>query len=209
MQTTVEIHRQEPIKIFSLKNRIVSVGGFLIAILLVLLIFKENWINQLNRLFLHNSVFNSIRLSPLTLKMLLFGCGLLLGAGGWSASRFPHVLLTEKELKIGFKIQNIPMNPYEHTIPWDKIVRIDSGGNRMIQWSPTTSIFYHTGKIPLGHSTDIKEAVLSNTLGQSNYCKILKMATQKAQQAQIDPLTYQLIENCRNSGAPVRHQISK
>ncbi|HXN06938.1 MAG TPA: hypothetical protein VN944_07745 [Nitrospiria bacterium] len=209
MQTAVNINSQESIKIFSLKNRIVTFAGFLLAFLLVLLIFKENWMNQVNRLFLHNAIFYSIRVKPITLKMLLFGSGLLLGGGVWFASRFPHVLLTEKELKMGFKIQNIPLSPYEHTIPWEKIVRIDSGGNRMIQWSPTTSIFYHTGKIPLGHSTDIKEAVLSNSLGQNNYCKILRMATQKAKHAQIDPLTFQLIENCRNSGAPVRHHISK
>lgn len=209
MQTAVNINNQEPIKIFSLKNRIVTFAGFLLAFLLVLLIFKENWMIQVNRLFLHNAIFYSIRVNPITLKMLLFSSGLLLGGIVWFASRFPHVLLTEKELKMGFKIQNIPFSPYEHTIPWEKIVRIDSGGNRMIQWSPTTSIFYHTGKIPLGHSTDIKEAVLSNSLGQNNYCKILRMATQKAKHAQIDPLTFQLIENCRNAGAPVRHHISK
>lgn len=209
MQTAVNINSQEPIKIFSVKNRIVTFAGFLLAFLLVLLIFKENWMNQVNRLFLHNAIFYSVRVNPITLKMLLFGCGLLLGGMVWFVSRFPHVLLTEKELKMGFKIQNIPLSPYEHTIPWEKIVRIDSGGNRMIQWSPTTSIFYHTGKIPLGHSTDIKEAVLSNSLGQNNYCKILRMATQKAKHAQIDPLTFQLIENCRNAGAPVRHHISK
>ena len=111
-------------------------------------------------------------------------------------SYFPNIVMTEQELKIDLKPGGSYGLTYQHQIPWDKIVRIDSGGGRMIQWSPNTSIYYHTGKVPLGHSSDVAEAVISNSLGNHNYCRILTLATQKAKNAKVDPLTFHLIQSC-------------
>lgn len=112
-------------------------------------------------------------------------------------SSFPNVVITEKQIKIGWKMGGKFGLTYRHHIPWDKITQVDSGGSRMIQWSPNTLIIYHTGKIPVGRSSDLEEAVISTGLGIKNYCKILSLVIKRAPKARIDHLTLNLIKQCQ------------
>ncbi len=185
------------VKIYSLKNRAAAAAGFLFSLLLTYFLMTElSDFRLLNRLISLSSFHPGGRLSSVRLLFILIGIFSALLV--LRISYFPNVVISEKQMRIGWKFGGKFGLSYRHHIPWNQISQIDSGGSRMIQWSSNTSIIYHTGKIPVGRSSDLEEAVISTGLGYRNYCKILNLAIQRATQAKVDNLTLRLIKNCRN-----------
>ena len=184
------------IKIYGVKNRAASIMGVFAALLLSYVLFSEiNHILQLFKTLPHFSLSRNIS----RFKLMFIGFGILAVFVILLISYVPNVLINEKQIRIGWKFGGAFGLTYRHLIPWDHIVQIDSGGSKLIQWSPNTSIFYHTGKVPLGYSSDVAEAVISRRLGRQNYCKILTIVLQKAPKAKVDALTLRLMKGCENS----------
>ncbi len=184
------------IKIYTIKNRAASIIGIFISAFFLYLLINDIHDLKISKIFSGFSVFHpSGHLS--STKLFFIGIGIAIALLVLLVSYFPNAVITEKQLKIGRTLGGSIGLTYQHQIPWYQISQIDSGGSRLIQWSPNTSIFYHTGKIPLGHSNDLVEAVISTGLGYRNYCKILTIVLEKAPQAKVDQLTLQLIKKCQ------------
>lgn len=189
-------HHDGLIKIYSLKNRAAAVAGLLFSLFLVYFLVTElSQFQILNRL-LSFSTFHPAAHSA-SARLLIIFMGIFFALLVLGISYFPNVVISEKQMKIGWKFGGKFGLTYRHQISWNQIEQIDSGGSRMIQWSSNTSIIYHTGKIPVGRSSDLEEAVISTRLGYRNYCKILNLAIQRAPLAKVDNLTVHLIKNCR------------
>jgi hypothetical protein len=189
------INHQGLVKIYSLKNRAAAALGLLFSLFLVCFLMTElSEFRLINRLLSVSSFHPTDRLTSVKLLFILIGIFSALLV--LRISYFPNVVISENQMRIGWRFGGKFGLSYRHQIPWDQIAQIDSGGSRMIQWSSNTSIIYHTGKVPVGRSSDLGEAVISTGLGYRNYCKILNLAIQRAPQAAVDNLTLHLIKNC-------------
>ncbi|MBI3594413.1 MAG: hypothetical protein HY200_05585 [Nitrospirae bacterium] len=191
------IENNSLIKIYSLKNRAASAIGILASIVLTLFL-----VTNLSHTRIVNPPFPLSTFQPihhLTSGKLAFTLfGILSALSILLFSYFPNVVMTEQGIKLGWKFGGKFGLTYRHRISWNQIAQVDSGGSRMIQWSPNTFIIYHTGKVPVGRSSDLENAVISTGLGLNNYCRILNQVIQKAPQAKTDPLTLRLIKQCHN-----------
>jgi hypothetical protein len=184
------------IKIYSLKNRAGALIGICFSIFLTYFLITSLFHSRSGTSAIPLPAFLAIQ--HLTSgKVLLICLGILSATGILLFSYFPNVVITEKEIRLGWKFGGKFGISYRHRISWKQITQVDSGGSRMIQWSPNTFIIYHTGKVPVGRSSDLERAVISTGLGLDNYCRILNQVIQRAPQAKTDPLTLQLIKQCR------------
>ncbi|MHB8481437.1 MAG: hypothetical protein ACYDBV_01680 [Nitrospiria bacterium] len=188
------------IKIYGFKNRAVSVTGIFVVLFLSYLLLNE--ISHLRLFKFHSFSQYSLSGPIFHFKLTLIGFGVVAAFVILLISYIPNIIITEKQIKIGWKFGGPFGLTRNHLISWDQIVQIDSGGSKLIQWSPDTSIFYHTGKIPVGYSSDIAKAVISTGLGYQNYCNILKIVLQKAPKARVDGLTLRLMKGCQNTRNP-------
>ncbi|MFI5303703.1 MAG: hypothetical protein ACHQYP_02800 [Nitrospiria bacterium] len=193
----------DQIKFYGLKNRLAAVMGIFLSIFFIYFFIMDLSYSRFLNVFSPLSYFHPIRnLVSHRLIFILFGI--------FSAfiiiriSFFPNVVISEKQIKIGWRIGGKFGLSYRHHIPWDRIAQVDSGGSRMIQWSPNTLIIYHTGKVPVGRSSDLEEAVISTGLGFKNYCKILNLVIKRAPKAKIDQLTLNLIKQCPEIGTGIQ-----
>ncbi len=185
------------IKIYGIKNRAVSVMGIFIVLFLSYLLFNE--LNHL-QLFRFKTLPHFSLSGPISrFKLALIGFGIAAAITILLISYFPNVVITDKQIRIGWKFGGPFGLTHHHLISWDQIVQIDSGGSKLIQWSPDTSIFYHTGKVPIGYSSDVAKVVISTGLGHQNYCKILNIVLQKAPKAKVDALTFRLLKGCQKN----------
>ena len=172
------------IKIYSVRNRILVSLGILISFLAgIFLIASLVHLTAVNRPAHPGSA------KLLFLIFLLFAAILL-----FHFSRIPSVVITDTEIRVGWMLGGKEGVAYRHRIPWEMITEVESGGSRMIQWSPNTHIIYHSGRVPVGRSSDLKQAIISTRLGFNNYRKVLNEVITKAPQARIDQLTFDLIK---------------
>ncbi len=185
------------IKIYGIRNRAVSVIGIFIVLFLSYLL-----LNELSRLqlFRFQTLPHVSFSGPISrYKLALIGFGIVAAIVILLLSCFPNVVITDRQIRIGWKFGGPLGLTYHHLIAWDQIVQIDSGGAKLIQWSPDTFIYYHTGKVPIGYSSDVAKVVVSTGLGQQNYCKILNIVLQNAPKARVDALTLRLLKGCQKN----------
>jgi len=196
VESAATVNLDPLIKIYSPKNRLTSFLVLTLALFLLYVLSSEilhiqNFAEPVGLSSRHAGLSQ-----PVSLEIVLLAVGILAALMILRVSLFPSVIMTDKEIRIGFRFCRIFGMTYQHVIPWNRISHIDSGGAKMIQWSNRTSIIYHTGSIPVGRSSDLREVEISTGLGMRNYCRIISQAIDKSPHASIDPLTLTLVNKC-------------